>query len=389
MLEYRSCVRDTSQAPEQHGTPLPKKFSKILKILLDKSEVMEYNAKAVRNAAIAQQVERILGKDEVASSNLASSSILWPNAFGVGLFSISGMNPIGSAFRNGVFALEEFTHAIIHALEDTAKLLPLLFLTYLLMEYLEHHTGGRLSRTMTAAKKGGPFFGSLLGLIPQCGFAGAASNLYAGGAITMGTLLAVFLATSDEMLPILISTRMPVWQILAILGVKLVCGIVVGFLVDGFVCRQNRQHERDIHDFCRQENCSCEGGIFRSALRHTVKIALVILVAVAVLNVVFEFVPREDVARICNIPVLGEVLMAIIGLMPNCAASVLVTDLYVEGVIGCGPMFAGLLANAGVGLLVLFRVNRKGRENLTIAALLACSAVILGIVLGFAFDGIL
>lgn len=285
--------------------------------------------------------------------------------------------------------MEEFTHAIIHALEDTAKLLPLLFLTYLLMEYLEHHTGGRLNRTLTAAKKGGPFFGSLLGLIPQCGFAGAASNLYAGGAITMGTLLAVFLATSDEMLPILISTRMPVWQILAILGVKLVCGMVVGFLVDWFIRRQNRQSERDIHDFCQQENCSCEGGIFRSALRHTVKIALVILMAVAVLNVVFAFVPREDVAKICNIPVLGELLMAIIGLMPNCAASVLVTDLYVEGVIGCGPMFAGLLANAGVGLLVLFRVNRKGKENLAIAATLAGSAVILGIVLGFVLGGVL
>ncbi len=285
--------------------------------------------------------------------------------------------------------MEEIIHALVHALEDTLKLLPLLFLTYLLMEYLEHHAGGRLNRMLGAAKKGGPFFGALFGLIPQCGFAGAASNLYAGGAITVGTLLAVFLATSDEMLPILISTRMPVWQILTILGVKLVCGVVIGFLADWLVSRRARQHSRDIHDFCTQENCSCEGGIFMSALRHTIKIALVILAAVAVLNVVFEFVPREEVARICNIPILGEMLMALIGLMPNCAASILVTDLYVEGVIHAGPMFAGLLANAGVGLLVLFRVNRKGKENLTIAGTLAVSAVILGIVLGLAFGNTL
>lgn len=285
--------------------------------------------------------------------------------------------------------MEEIIHALIHALEDTIKLLPLLFLTYLLMEYLEHHAGGRLNRMLSAAKKGGPFFGALFGLIPQCGFAGAASNLYAGGTITMGTLLAVFLATSDEMLPILISTRMPAWQILTILGIKLVCGMAVGFFVDFMVRRQNRQHSRDIHDFCEQENCSCEGGIFMSALRHTVKITLVILVAVAVLNVVFELVPREEVAQICNIPVLGEMLMALIGLMPNCAASILITDLYVEGVIHAGPMLSGLLANAGVGLLVLFRVNKKGKENLTIAGILVASAVVLGILLGLAFGGIL
>lgn len=285
--------------------------------------------------------------------------------------------------------MEEIVHALIHAVEDTVKLLPLLFLTYLLMEYLEHHSGSKLSRVLGAAKKNGPLYGSLFGLIPQCGFAGAAANLYAGGAITVGTLLAVFLATSDEMLPILVSTRMPVEKILLILGVKLLCGVLVGFLADWVNRRRHRHRDVDIHDFCSRENCSCEGGIWMSALRHTVKIGLVILLAVAVLNVVFAFIPQQKVAQFCNIPVLGELLMTLIGLMPNCAASVLVTDLYAQGVILAGPMFAGLLANAGVGLLVLFRVNRKVRENLVIVAVLSVSAVLLGTLLGIVFHGLL
>lgn len=278
---------------------------------------------------------------------------------------------------------------ILDSLIDTGKILPILFLTYLLMEYLEHHAGGKASRLLQRSRGMGPLFGSLLGLIPQCGFSGAAASFYAGGAITVGTLLAVFLATSDEMLPILISAQVPGRTVLLILGIKLCCGLLVGFLVDFVLRLRHVGSHREIHDFCEQEHCSCEGGIFRSALRHTVKIILLIFAVTVLLNLAFLYLPMERVAAVWSIPVLGELLAAILGLMPNCAASVMITDLYISGVLGVGPMLSGLLVNAGVGLLVLFRVNKNRWENLRIAAALLLSGVILGTLFGVLFAGIL
>ncbi len=290
---------------------------------------------------------------------------------------------------HGGEVIHELLHEVGHAFMDTVKLLPLLFLAYLLMEYLEHHENGRLSRALRSSRKAGPVFGSLFGLVPQCGFSGAAASLYAGGTISTGTLLAVFLATSDEMLPILISSQMPFWKILLILGMKLVCGCVAGLTLDFLMGRRNRERSRDIHDFCQQENCSCEGSIFMSALRHTVKIALLIFVVMAAVGVLFLFVPREALTAVVGIPVLGEVIAALIGLVPNCASSVMITNFYTQGVIGAGPMFSGLLVNAGVGLLVLFRVNRNRKENLYIVGILFASGIVLGTVLGFLFERIL
>lgn len=278
---------------------------------------------------------------------------------------------------------------ILDSLVDTGKILPILFLTYLLMEYLEHHAGGKAARLLQRARGAGPFFGALLGLVPQCGFSGAAASFYAGGAITAGTLLAVFLATSDEMLPILISAQVPGKTVLTILGVKLVCGVLVGFLVDFFLRLRHVGRHREIHEFCEREHCSCDGGILRSALRHTVKIILLIFAVTVLLNLVFLYLPKERIAAVWSVPVLGELLAAIVGLLPNCAASVMITDLYLSGVMGPGPMLAGLLVNAGVGLLVLFRVNRNRRENLAIEGTLLLSGVILGTICGLLFTGIL
>lgn len=278
---------------------------------------------------------------------------------------------------------------ILDSLVDTGKILPILFLTYLLMEYLEHHAGGKAARLLQRARGAGPFFGALLGLVPQCGFSGAAASFYAGGAITAGTLLAVFLATSDEMIPILISAQVPGKTVLTILGVKLVCGVLVGFLVDFFLRLRHVGRHREIHEFCEREHCSCDGGILRSALRHTVKIILLIFAVTVLLNLVFLYLPKERIAAVWSVPVLGELLAAIVGLLPNCAASVMITDLYLSGVMGPGPMLAGLLVNAGVGLLVLFRVNRNRRENLAIGGTLLLSGVILGTICGLLFTGIL
>ncbi len=213
--------------------------------------------------------------------------------------------------------------ALLDALLDTGKLLPILFLTYLFMEYLEHHAGGRIARLLQRSRGAGPALGAALGLIPQCGFSGAASSLYAAGAITMGTLLAVFLSTSDEMLPILLSAQVPLSTVGVILGIKFLSGAAVGLVVDGVLRFRRVQREPDIHAFCEQEHCSCEGGIFLSALRHTVKIILLIFVVTCLLNLAFVRLPHERLQDLWSIPVLGEVVAAILGLFPNCAASVL------------------------------------------------------------------
>lgn len=276
--------------------------------------------------------------------------------------------------------------AVLDALIDTAKLLPILFFTYLLMEYLEHHTGSKLALALSRWKKAGPLLGAGLGLIPQCGFSGAVASLYAGGAVTMGTLLAVFLATSDEMLPILISARIPLSTVALILGIKLAAGCLVGYLVDAL--HRNR-HTRQIHDLCRAARCSCEDGILRSALRHTLQILLLILAVNLALNVLFSLLPRETIGAVWRIPVLGELAAGVLGLLPNCAASVMISQFYVQGVMPAGPMLSGLLVNAGVGLLVLFRVNQSRKESLKIAGILLISGVMLGLVLGAILGSVL
>lgn len=279
--------------------------------------------------------------------------------------------------------------ALLDALVDTGKLLPILFLTYLLMEYLEHHAGGGISRGLQRSQSAGPVLGAALGLLPQCGFSGAAASLYAAGTVTMGTLLAVFLATSDEMLPILLSAKVPFSAVGIILGLKFLSGAVVGFGVDAVLRLRHHQREPDIHGFCQQEHCSCEGGIFRSALRHTAKIVVLIFAVTFLLNLAFLWLPHQKLQAVWDIPVLGEAVAALLGLFPNCAASVLLTNLYVQGILGLGPMLSGLMVNAGVGLLVLFRVSRNRRENWTIVSILLLSGVLLGCVFGLTFGKIL
>ena len=289
--------------------------------------------------------------------------------------------------------------ALLDALLDTGKLLPILFLTYLFMEYLEHHAGGRIARLLQRSRGAGPALGAALGLIPQCGFSGAASSLYAAGAITMGTLLAVFLSTSDEMLPILISEKMDIRFVLGVLGAKAAIGAVAGFVID-LLIRERKIHPHDhvhgheendheeeehIHEICEHENCHCEeDGIFLSAVKHTLQITFFIIVIGFVLNTALHFVGEDVLAGlILNRPVLGPVLAGVVGLIPNCAASVTITQLYISGVISLGAMMSGLLVGAGVGLLVLFRVNPDKKENLKIVGILYVIGVLAGIVINW------
>lgn len=268
---------------------------------------------------------------------------------------------------------------------DTLKLVPFLFITYLLMEWLEHKTGSRTLATIRRAGKAGPLFGGVLGIFPQCGFSAAAANLYAGGLITAGTVVAVFLSTSDEMLPIFVSEAVPIGTIVKILAAKMVMGVLCGFFLDllyhGFLRKEMRY--KNIHTMCESEHCKCEEGIFLSALRHTIQITIFIFLVTFILEIVFEGVGEETLSGlILDQPVVGECIAGLIGLIPNCASSVVITQLYLEQVIGAGPMMAGLLTNAGVGMLVLCRMNRrKIRHNLGIIAYVYLAGVTWGILI--------
>lgn len=274
---------------------------------------------------------------------------------------------------------------VTDTLLDTVKLIPFLLLTYLAMEYLEHKTGQKAQRLVRKAGKFGPVIGGTLGIVPQCGFSAAASNLYTGRVITLGTLIAIYLSTSDEMLPILISEQASVRTIVLILLAKAAIGIIAGFVID-IVFSSHKAEDHHIHEICEQEHCHCEeGSIFRSALVHTVQIGFFILIITFLLNLLF-FLVGEDVLAglILNRRILGPVLAGIVGLIPNCAGSVAITQLYLEGVIGTGAMLSGLLTGTGVGLLILFRVNHDRKENLKILGLLYFIGVSVGIVAGLA-----
>lgn len=280
-----------------------------------------------------------------------------------------------------------FLDVIADTLIDALKLLPFLFVTYLVMEYIEHKSGDKAEEMVQKAGRFGPFIGSILGVVPQCGFSAAASNLYAGRIITLGTLLSIYLSTSDEMLPIFISEQVPILTILRILGIKVLIGMAAGFAIDLVIRKKHNdgsEHEHlKIEEMCDHQHCHCgEGKIWKSALSHTLQIIFFIIVVSFVLNLLIEVIGEDSLSAVLSgRPVIGCMLAGIIGLIPNCAASVVLTQLYLEGMLSAGSMIAGLLVGAGVGLLVLFRVNENLKENLKITVLLYGIGVVSGILI--------
>ncbi|MBD5516553.1 MAG: arsenic efflux protein [Lachnospiraceae bacterium] len=268
---------------------------------------------------------------------------------------------------------------ILDSFIDSVRLLPFLFVTYLVMEYLEHKTGDKMQQAIRSAGKSGPMIGGMLGIFPQCGFSAAASNLYAGRIITLGTLVAVFLSTSDEMLPIMISRNAGVAMIIKVLAVKLAVAVAAGFVIDLAFCGNRK--DMQIEHLCEQHHCHCENGIWKSALHHMVEIFVYILLISLALNLLIAWIGEETLGGIIlNRPVVGTLLAGLVGLIPNCAASVAVTQLYLDGVLGAGGMLAGLLSGSGVGLLVLLKVNDDWKENLRVIGLLYAIGVAAGIV---------
>lgn len=281
--------------------------------------------------------------------------------------------------------LDVLTDTII----DSIKLLPFLFVAYLIMEYIEHKTSDKTKKMVQKSGKFGPFIGGILGTFPQCGFSAIASNLYAGRIITLGTLIAIFLSTSDEMLPILISEAAPFDIILKILVVKLIIGIIAGFVIDSVISlinkKKNNKENEDgkIGEICEHEHCHCEkDGILKSSLKHTINIFIYIFIVSFILNTVIHIIGEDKLSMlILNRPVIGPIIAGLIGLIPNCASSVILTELYLSQVISISTMISGLLVGAGVGILILFRVNKNIKENIRIIGLLYVIGVIAGIML--------
>ena len=336
--------------------------------------------------------------------------------------------------------MEMILDALVDAVLDTAKLIPFLLITYMGMEYLEHkaekHTTGMLEK----AGHFGPLIGAAVGILPQCGFSAAASSLFAGGVISVGTLIAVFMSTSDEMLPIFISEGVHPATMLRVLATKAILGLISGFLLDVFMRhgRHTKAPEKHIHDLCVHEHCDCDDdeeeelhteaahtheanaddhthrhvaeehhshehaaahahaghhhhhhqkgfmGIAMPALHHTVQITGFIFFITLIITLLVEGIGAEALGHfLSGKPIVGVFLAGVVGLIPNCAASVSITQLYLMGILNAGQMMAGLLVGAGVGLLVLFRTNDHPNENLRITIMLYGLGVFWGLVIEY------
>ena len=271
---------------------------------------------------------------------------------------------------------------IFHAVIDILPIIPFLFLTYLLMEFIEHRAESSTVNFLKKSGKFGPIIGGTVGVIPQCGFSSVASNLYCTKIISMGTLIAVFLSTSDEMLPLLISNSdIGGKKIVFILIYKVAVAILIGLGIDLALRLLNKgKGEINIDEICENDNCHCEKGILHSAIHHTVKISVFILLCTLLINIAIFFIGEEYLAKVMyNKPFISHVIAAIFGLIPNCAASVALTEFYTSGFITLGTMLSGLFAGSGVGLLVLFKINKNYKANLAIVAILIVSGLCAGL----------
>lgn len=274
-------------------------------------------------------------------------------------------------------------HIISHTLVDSAHIIPFLFAAYLFMEFIEHKAGDKAAAMINKAGKFGPVAGAALGIVPQCGFSAVMSNFYAGGIITKGTLIAVFLSTSDEMLPILISKNVSGDIILKILAVKVISALIIGLAIDAVIRKKGISRSSNISELCDDSHCHCEDGVLKSALHHTLTITLFIVIVTFVMNVAVEYIGEDRLSSfILNKPVVGESLAGIIGLIPNCASSVVLTELFLQGYLSAGAMISGLCVGSGVGLLVLFRVNKDIKDNLKTLAMLYITGVAVGLITG-------
>lgn len=285
--------------------------------------------------------------------------------------------------ENITLTFDLFIDIVKDTLLDCLKMLPFLFLAFLLLEAVEHHAGSKISSVLAKSGKAGPLAGALLGCVPQCGFSVFSANLYSGGVITLGTLISVFIATSDEAIIIMISNRDKGFEILKLLIVKVIIATVFGYIIDLICSKHPFSSEKHVGDLCRDCGCHDEhNGILKPAIHHTLKILGFLVVIVFALNLAVETLGIDRISRLMlGNSIFQPFIAAAIGLIPNCAASVLITELYLEGAISFASVVAGLCTGAGAGLIVLFRENHSVKENIKIIGILYVIAVASGMII--------
>lgn len=271
---------------------------------------------------------------------------------------------------------------ILDTLIDGLKLIPFLFVAFLIIEAIEHKLSKKNKNVISKAGKFGPLAGGVLGALPQCGFSVMATNLYATRIITLGTLISIYLSTSDEMLPIMLSHKTATSLIIKVILTKVVIGIIYGFIIDFILRKKVVKKETKKFDMCNEEHCDCSHGILKSSIKHTLTTTLFILATTLILNTLMEAFGENLLSKILlKNTAFGSFITSLISLIPNCGSSVVVTELYLKNAITYGSMIGGLLTGSGVGLLILFRVNKNIKENINIVTLVYFLGAITGILI--------
>ena len=249
-------------------------------------------------------------------------------------------------------------HIINHSIEDTLTIIPFLFIAFLFMEYIEHKFNKKTKNIIERAGKSGPLLGSILGVFPQCGFSVMGTNFYAARIISLGTLISIYLSTSDEMLPIMLSEGLKLSQIFYILFIKVVIAIIAGFIID-YIYRNKKVTKKVIHELCEEEHCNCHhDGIIKSSIKHTLSIVLFIFITNLIITGLIETIGEDNMSEILfKNTIFGPFIASLFGLIPNCASSVIITELFLSGAISFGSLIAGLLTGSGIAILVLFKIN--------------------------------
>ena len=262
---------------------------------------------------------------------------------------------------------------MVEFVKETLLLLPFLFVTYLVLEGVEAHANGALERFLGRARSFGPIVGALAGAVPQCGVSASAASFFAGGVVGVGTLLAVMLSTSDELLPVLLASQVPPALLLKILGIKILSAAVIGFIANLIFAKKPQQ----IETLCEHSHCGCVSakGIIIPALIHTAEIFVFIVLISGAIEIAVHYCDFASWK-------LNTFLAALLGLIPNCAVSVAAAKLYLAGNMSGAALMASSFSGSGLGLLVLFRTNRNWRENLLILIAVYGLSVVLGYLTG-------
>lgn len=297
--------------------------------------------------------------------------------------------------------MDAIIHSLEHALTESLKILPFLIVAFLVLEFIETKFEEKSSNVIQKANHTGPVLGALLGLAPQCGFSVIGSNFYAKRIISLGTLLAIYLSTSDEALLVLLATPDKLLDILLIIAIKLVIAVFFGYAIDLVIRRETKKEE--CHH-CHHHDDSCEDeeiigeehccshtdwkAIIKCTAKRTVSVWCFLLATTFVFEYVVGLIGEAKLQEfMLTDSVFQPLITALIGLIPTCAPSVILAQLYIDSAISLGSVIAGLCTAAGAGLIVLFRVNKGARSNLTILVLLyligAFSGIVIELVQGF------